>query len=159
MRKLFLAIAILAQLSVFAQTKDLDKQDKEDREAYLVQVARKVISGISKKYYRDWAKPLISPLQSFGEKEIGNRKDMKRYKGRKYYAVSILYDKSKELFEMDYAARVCIWADDGTPWSIETGNGMGCEFLTIPFKEYVKSKDFMEIPYQQIDSDLRKYYK
>ena len=85
--------------------------------------------------------------------------EMKKYEGRKYYAVSILYDKSKELFEMDYAARVCIWADDGTPWSIETGNGMGCEFLTIPFERYIKSKEFREIPYQQIDSDLQKYHK
>lgn len=159
MRKLVFAIAILAQLSVLAQTKDLDRQDKGDREAYLVQVAQKVISGISKRYYRDWTKPLISPLQSFGEREIDNREEMKKYEGRKYYAVSILYDKSKELFEMDYAARVCIWADDGTPWSIETGNGMGCEFLTIPFERYIKSKDFREIPYQQIDSDLQKYHK
>lgn len=156
--RIIVLLLIVLYLPMCAQVRNLESLSPQKRNVYLVKIAKEVTLNVAKEYYREYKDPLISEIKVLSHEDADNRPEMQKLVGRKYYSVSFQYNKDVELFEMDYASCVCIWADDGRPWCVDFGNGWGYVFTDIPYEQYVKSKKKVKIPYEKIPSDLHKLY-
>ena len=129
----------------------LSQMDSVKRNEYLVKLAREVVLNFGPGYYRDNMNPTISDLRVFSDRSLVKRFPEAQQKlGKKYYVVTIPYDHTQERLEMDYAAQVEIWEDDGEPKGVMFGHNMGIHFTTRPYREWVKNgikKDEI-MPYQ-----------
>ena len=129
----------------------LSQMDSVKRNEYLVKLAREVVLNFGPGYYRDNMNPTISDLRVFSDRSLVKRFPEAQQKlGKKYYVVTIPYDHTQERLEMDYAAQVEIWEDDGEPKGVMFGHNMGIHFTTRPYREWVKDgiKEDEIMPYQ-----------
>jgi hypothetical protein len=108
--KQILLILFLATIAMTAYSQNLDKMSKENREATLIDTAKKIVLKYGPDYYREYKKPTIG--QRF---VVGNNDEYygKENSGRALYSVIFYYDTIKEILDYKYAARVAIWEDTG----------------------------------------------
>ena len=55
----------------------------------------------------------------------------------------------KERLEWNFTSKVCIWKDNGQPFEVFFGNGMGVNFFFKSYKKATRSNKVEQIPYQQ----------
>lgn len=133
MKKIFfiLAFALFSSFAI-AQT-NLSKLKQKDRNEYLERVSKEVIKHFGEDGMNNCQICNISGPIEFTEKDLGSDEKFKKYYGKKYYLVS--YTTEKRAY--DYV-RVKIWEHDGKPLYIYFVGGMGFEFISIPFNDFVK---------------------
>ena len=107
---------------------NLDSIPQVERDSILKQLAKTTVLLYGPDYYRDaqivinrknydFENPgIVSVLDAINERKSGA-----------YYSVKSLYDQSKELFEMDYASEVFVWANDPMVFEVLFGNGWSLE--------------------------------
>lgn len=143
----FILISMSSCLGVVIQ--DLGKLDKVQRDKYLVELSTQVIKKFGPGYYRN-----VTPIITEGTFEsTDKRSEIKKNIGRKYYEVTYSYDKSKEILDFDFSAKVRIWKDNGEPCDVVFGNGHGKNFFFLSYKEQTDARAIIDIvPYQQASS-------
>lgn len=134
---LLLIIATLCCVSSLAQNLDLSKMKKTERNQYLLTKAREAVTNFGPEYLREYKEPKISRLQTY-KTSPANHEEWLRHNGRKYYTVTYLYDTTKEHMEKEYAAKVYIWDSDGEPMQIFFGCGIGNQFFTRSYSQWLK---------------------
>lgn len=151
---ILILISMLSYSGAFAQNwKDMDSVQ---RSKYLTKLSTEVISKFGPGYLRGMA-PVIS--EGVFESNDG-RNEVKKNIGREYYEITYPYDKSKELLEFDFSAKVRVWKDTGEPCDVIFGNGYGCNFLFESYKELLKMRsEIKQVPYQQVQSSKAKIVK
>lgn len=143
----YLVFILISMFSYFgAMAQDLGKMDRVQRDKYLVDLSTQVIKKFGPDYYRN-----VVPVITEGVFESADkRSEIKNNVGRKYYEVTYSYDKSKELLDFDFSAKVRIWKDSGEPCEVIFGNGYGKNFFDLSYKEQTDARAIIEvIPYQQ----------
>lgn len=140
----FILMSIFSCFGVFAQ--DLEKMDEVQRDKYLINLSTQVIKKFGPDYYRN-----VTPIITEGTFEsTDKRSEIKSNVGRKYYEVTYPYDKSKEVLDFDFSAKVRIWKDSGEPCEVVFGNGYGKNFLFLSYKEQTDARAIIDVvPYQQ----------
>lgn len=140
----FILISMFSYFGVMAQ--DLGKLNKVQRDKYLVDLSTQVIKKFGPDYYRN-----VTPIITEGVFESDDkRSEIKNNIGRKYYEVTYSYDKSKEVLDFDFSAKVRIWKDNGEPCDVVFGNGYGKNFFFLSYKEQTDTRAIIEVvPYQQ----------
>jgi len=83
------------------------------RDSLLIKIADKAVEKYGPEYNRGYLTPIV---KFEGEFKEGN------HKGELFYTVTYPYDKSKELLENDYSARVVILEKTGKAIGISFGN-------------------------------------
>lgn len=150
MRKVTVLLLLMCfSVSFHAQTIDLSKMSVKQRDEYLINLSREVVMNFGPDYYREYKMPTVSEVKVFHD-STNHRPEILRNIGRKYYRVTYLYDKAKELFACNYAAQVDIWADDGEPKNVQFGSGWRIEFAGHPYRKWVKEgiKNNEKVPFQ-----------
>ena len=132
MKYFALIIAFICSIQLPAQN-NLRKLNKQEREKYLVKKAKEVVLNFGPAYYREYGTPEISKARKFKREER-----WEEFAGKRYYTVTLPYDKTKEQLAWSYAAEVDIWEDNGEPQGVMFGYGMGIHFLDTPYKERVE---------------------
>lgn len=148
--KLYIPITILGilfSLNVFSQNVDLGKLPKVDREKYLVDLAIEVTKTHGSGYYRPGAKAIISKVKKFTTDD--KRTEVSKNIGREYYEVYFPYDPTKERLEWDFTSNVYIWKDNGQPFRVFFGNGIGKTFIFTPYTKATRTTNIEQVPYQQ----------
>lgn len=140
----FILISIFSYFGVLAQ--DLEKMDKVQRDKYLISLSTQVIKKFGPDYYRNVAPIITEEIFESTDK----RSEIKSNVGREYYEVTYPYDKSKEVLDFDFSAKVRIWKDSGEPCEVVFGNGYGKNFLFLSYKEQTDARAIIDVvPYQQ----------
>lgn len=143
----YLVFILISMFSYFGvMTQDLGKLNKVQRDKYLVDLSTQVIKKFGPDYYRN-----VTPIITEGVFESDDkRSEIKNNIGRKYYEVTYSYDKSKEVLDFDFSAKVRIWKDNGEPCDVVFGNGYGKNFFFLSYKEQTDTRAIIEVvPYQQ----------
>lgn len=140
----FILISMLSCFDTIAQ--NLEKMDKEQRDKSLIELSTEVIKKFGPDYYRN-----VVPVITDGVFETTDKRSkIKKNVGREYYEVTYSYDKSKELLDFDFSAKVRIWKDSGEPSEVIFGNGYGRNFFVLSYKEQTDARAIIEVvPYQQ----------
>lgn len=153
--KLYVSITILGllfSLNVFSQNVDLGKMSKVDREKYLTDLAIEVTKTYGPGYYRKDSKAVISKVIKFTTDD--ERPEVSKNIGREYYEVYFPYDPTKERLEWDFTSKVYIWKDNGQPFDIFFGNGIGRTFMFTPYTKATRAANVEQVPYQQANEIL-----
>lgn len=163
MRKFLIFILLVScSVSFYGQTTNLSKMTSEQRNKYLVDMAKDVISRFGPEYYRDYKEPEISDVKIFLDSTYRHPEIIRKL-GKKYYTVTFFYDKEIELLAWDYAAMVDIWEENGEPKEVLFGNNIGIDFSSQPYRKWLEKgvKDDDKIPYQPflLPESLRKKLK
>lgn len=143
----YLVFVLISMFSYFgAMAQDLGKMNGVQRDKYLVDLSTQVIKKFGPDYYRN-----VTPIITEGVFESDDkRSEIKSNIGRKYYEVTYPYDKSKEVLDFDFSAKVRIWKDSGEPCEVVFGNGYGKNFFFLSYKEQTDARAIIEVvPYQQ----------
>lgn len=113
--KSLIALFLISLFSLSLYSQNLDELPVETRDSILVVRTKTAVMKHGPEFWRDYKAPKIksSHILSTGSPNVG----------RKYYMVSILYDKSKEKLWMEWIAQVRFWADNGEIDTIGFGNG------------------------------------
>lgn len=146
----YLVFVLISMFSYFgAMAQDLGKMNGVQRDKYLVDLSTQVIKKFGPDYYRN-----VTPIITEGVFESDDkRSEIKSNIGRKYYEVTYPYDKSKEVLDFDFSAKVRIWKDSGEPCEVVFGNGYGKNFFFLSYKEQTDTRAIIEVvPYQQASS-------
>jgi len=152
MRKTLLFIlCVFCFVSFHAQTVNLSKMQLQQRNEYLVDLAKEVTRQFGPDYYREYKEPEISGEKVF-EGKWDTSPEVQRCVGRRYYTVTFRYDKTKERLNWNYSSQVDIWADDGEPKGVLFGNGIGVHFFERPYHQWVREgvKENEKIPYRKL---------
>lgn len=151
MKRLFLlSVSMLFTLFLSAQAVDLQKMSTKKRNHHLRNIAKEVTLAFAPEYYREYKAPIILGPYEYDANEFSYLENKNQFIGRKYYRVIIPYDFSKENLHRDYAAKIQIWADDGTPMTFfAAGQEVTMHFLCISFEQLKKEgiTEEMMIPY------------
>ena len=150
MRRTLLSILLVfCFLSLHAQTVNLSKMQLQQRNEYLLTLAKEVTRNFGPDYYREYKDPEISEEKVF-EGKWDKSPEVQRCVGRKYYTVTFRYDRTKERLNWHYASQVDIWADDGEPQGVLFGSGIGVHFFERPYRQWVRDgiKENDKIPYK-----------
>lgn len=150
MKRLILLFAFtFSLLGMSAQTVDLGEMSEKERNEYLVKLSKEVIKNFGPGYYRE-----LTPTIEEKKNEIFKGKDLGDIEGREYYRVTFPYDKTKEILDWPFSARVKIWKDTGEPFAVSFGNGYGKSFFHLSYKEWVKVGiiEDDQVKYQQADT-------
>ena len=75
----------------------------------------------------------LDPL-SFRKKDLGPNEKFRKYYGKKYYMVKY----SSEQIGYDFVT-VKIWEHNGYPLDIDFDEGIGFEFVSISYKDFLKN--------------------
>lgn len=140
-------LGLLFSLNVLSQNVDLGKMSKVDREKYLSDLAIEVTKTHGPGYYRKDSKAIISEVKKFTTDDT--RTEVNKNIGREYYEVYFHYDPTKERLEWDFTSKVFVWKDNGQPYSVFFGNGIGKTFMFIPYTKTTKAANVEQVPYQQ----------
>lgn len=160
MNKLRLLISTLLFVPLFsiAQVTNLKQMNVLERHAYLEKKAREIIKNFGPDYNRDSIAPIISnDTHTFfydkDERSVSPEIEhiLVRNNGRQYYEVICPYDTLKEKLSWGFAAKIKIWEDDGQPLEIIFGNGIGKNFFSRSYNEWIKEG--------VNDDDIVKYHK
>jgi len=153
---LFTVLTIFA-FHLSAQDIDLQKLSEKKRNKHLVETAKEVTMAFAPEYYREYKKPIILGPYDYDPSKFPSLENRNQYIGRSYYVVIIPYDFSKENLDRDYAARIQIWADDGTPMTfIASGSEILIHFLRTSFKQ-IKQEGIpneLKVPYKERTSRI-----
>ena len=150
MKRLILLFAFtFSLLGMSAQTVNLGEMSEKERNEYLVKLSKEVIKNFGPGYYRE-----LTPTIEETKNEIFKGKDLGDIEGREYYRVTFPYDKTKEILDWPFSARVKIWKDTGEPFAVSFGNGYGKSFFHLSYKEWVEVgiKKNDQVKYQQADT-------
>lgn len=148
----YLVCILISMLSCFgAIAQNLGKMDKVQRDKYLIELSTEVIKKFGPGYYRN-----VVPVITDGVFETTDKRpEIKKNIGREYYEVTYSYDKSKELLDFDFSAKVRIWKDSGEPSEVIFGNGYGRNFFFLSYKEQTDARATIEVvPYQQANDTI-----
>lgn len=143
----YLVFVLISMFSYFgAMAQDLGKMNGVQRDKYLVDLSTQVIKKFGPDYYRN-----VTPIITEGVFESDDkRSEIKSNIGREYYEITYSYDKSKEVLDFDFSAKVRIWKDSGEPCDVVFGNGYGKNFFFLSYKEQTDTRAIIEVvPYQQ----------
>ena len=140
-------LSLLFSLNILAQNVKLDTLSKTAREKYLVNLAIEVTKTHGSGYYRPNSKAIISEVKKYTTDDT--RVEISKNIGREYYEVYFPCDFTKERLEWNFTSKVCIWKDNGQPFEVFFGNGMGVNFFFKSYKKATKSNKVEQIPYQQ----------
>lgn len=140
----FILMSVFSCFGVMAQ--DLGKMDEVQRDKYLINLSTQVIKKFGPDYYRN-----VTPTITEGTFEsTDKRSEIKSNVGREYYEVTYPYDKSKEILDFDFSAKVRIWKNSGEPCDVIFGNGYGKNFFFLSYKEQTDARAIIDVvPYQQ----------
>jgi len=115
MKKLIFIIVImhftLNANSLFSQ--NFEQLPTKVRDSLLIKIADKAVEKYGPEYNRGYLTPIV---KFEGEFKEGN------HKGELFYSVTYPYDKTKELFDQDFSARVIILDKTGKALGIAFGN-------------------------------------
>ena len=154
MKVIYFFICAMFSMNVMAQHMNLDTLNESNRNDYLISLSKEIVKTFGPDYYRDMA-PVIT--DSVFE-TIDERPEIKKNVGREYYEVTYPYDKSKEILDFDFSAKVKVWKDTGEPLEVIFGNGYGRNFFFIPYDELIKERSAIEqIPYEQAKVQKAKF--
>lgn len=126
-----LVLAMLSSVAV-AQT-NLSKLKRKDRDEYLERVSKEVVKELAPHKLDDCQICKISGPFMFSKKDLGPDKKFKKHYGKKYYMVKY----SSEQIGYDFVT-VKIWEHDGEPLDLDFDEGIGLEFVSISYKDYIK---------------------
>ena len=156
-KSIFLSFLLSSCLFVTAQSLDLQKLSEKKRNKHLVETAKEVTMAFAPEYYREYKKPIILGPYDYDPSKFPSLENRNQYIGRSYYVVIIPYDFSKENLDRDYAARIQIWADDGTPMTfMASGSEILIHFLRTSFKQ-IKQEGIpkeLKVPYKERTSRI-----
>ncbi len=150
---LFILI-LLSCLCQKAISQDLDSLPQQQRDSILIEVAKDVVLKFGPGYYREYKHPVIKRRQVPPLGKINLTGD-NAY--RVFYEVIFFYDKTKELLEYDFAAKVNIWGDTHEPINVLFGNGFGKNISEISLRS--TGDEINQVPYQQVDERRRERIK
>ncbi len=145
-----LVLIIVSMFSYFdVAAQNLGKMDAAQRDKSLIELSAEVIKKFGPDYYRN-----VVPVITEGVFEsTDKRTEIQKNVGREFYEVTYSYDKSKELLDFDFSAKVRIWKDSGEPCEVIFGNGHGRNFFVLGYREQTDSRAIIEIvPYQQANN-------
>lgn len=124
---------------VTAQSIDLQKLSERKRNKQVAETAKEVVMVLAPDHYREYKKPIVMGPYDYDARKYEHIPNRDQYIGKKYYIVIIPYDFAKENLDYDFAAKVAVWADDGTPMSFQAGSSRyTISFQTITFEERLK---------------------
>ncbi|HBG24094.1 MAG: hypothetical protein A2X17_05285 [Bacteroidetes bacterium GWF2_41_61] len=95
------------------------------RDSLLIKIADRAVEKYGPEYNRGYLTPIV---KFEGECKEGD------HKGESYYTVTYLYDKTKELLDQDFSARVVILEKTGKAIGILFGNSHGYSIEDIEKK-------------------------
>ncbi len=147
-----LMIFFLMGMNLHAQTKKINIKNMCDveRNQYLTDLAKELTLTFGPEYYQIIkGTPKISELKKFETGE-DTRVAITKNAGKEFYEITLPYDTTKIILDWDYASKVQIWSDTGSPIAIIFGNGMGLNFLFDDLNTIKKSKKI--VPLQQADN-------
>ena len=153
-KSIFLSFLLSSCLFVTAQSLDLQKLSEKKRNKHLVETAKEVVMAFAPKHYREYKRPIILGPYDYDPSQFGFE-GKEKFVGRQFYVVIIQYDFRKETLNNDFAAKVGIWADDGTPMTIESGSqNLIIHFLCTSFEQYKKDgiPESLKLPYFEFHS-------
>ena len=165
MYKLLIFISLSIPMSLTAQIANLKQMNEQERHEYLVKKSKEVINNFGPGYFRENMAPIVSDdthtfYYNTNEMDVASEIEpiLKKNNGRKYYEVICPYDTLIERLSWDFAAKIRIWEDDGQPIEIFFGNGIGINFLSRPYDNWIKEgiKDDEIIKYQKVE--IPQYY-
>ncbi len=127
----------ISKMTHLSGMKHLSRKPEEKRNTYLRQLAREVVLNTGPDWYREYGEwevtgPFVYETPSTEPKRVASI-------GRKYYRVTSWYDKNAETLNWFYASEVEIWENDGQPKGVIFGEGMGWNFWTSPYKNWIES--------------------
>lgn len=137
-RKILTIACLLCSMIASAQSVNLKDMKRSERNKYLRQIAKEAVLNFGPNYYREY-KEFEIPKTVYTFTTEDEREEITKHIGRKYYAVFIRYDKTKEKMSADFAARVYVWEDTGEPFRIMFGCNWGRNFFFEPYFEMVKN--------------------
>ena len=167
MKALIFVVTMLLTLPAAAQSWNMDSINLEtltagERRAYLTRMADSVVMRFGPGYYRK-VKPHVIRRIVVGEPadSISSADMYDFHEGRAYYMVDYPYDTSYEFFNWGYAARVCIWADNGEAYSVMFGNGWGFFGVSDPkiYNNETYVMPYERVPPRQLHRAIRRVSK
>ena len=109
--------------SLFSQ--NFEQLPTKLRDSLLIKIADRAVEKYGPEYNRGYLTPIV---KFEGECKEGD------HKGELYYTVTYLYDKTKELLDQDFSARVVILEKTGKAIGIVFGNSYGYSIEDIEKK-------------------------
>ena len=133
-------ILALCSLSTFAQDLDLRRLGKEQRDEYLVRMAREATRTFGPEWYDQGPlAPQVNDSLFVFEDKYDMRPEVQRNVGRPYYTVKLMYDEAtRKRIRREFASTVSVWADNGEPSLIIFGHNLGYNFLFRGYRDWVK---------------------
>lgn len=129
-----LAFTVIPPCGIYAQASKNCRACASARDS-LIHVARDVAMTFGPAYVPFFKDVEISEAKIFQRDDYGDsRRKIRKQMGREYYEVVFTYDSTTVRFAFNYAAKVRIWKDTGTPLDVIFGNGMGRNFFFKSFK-------------------------
>ena len=122
--KIIVIVLLSVSCAFVTSAQNLNSMPVAQRDSFLISLAKEAVLKFGPDYYREYKQPIVSYEQFPSADKINDKrfiKDADRY----YYVVTFLYDPAEETLEFGYAAKVNIWADNGTLWGVSFGNGFG----------------------------------
>lgn len=132
--------------SLFAQEKAWEKMTEKEKQAYMLKMSYEIIQEFGPGYYRADA-----PYVFETDKYDTGASDLAKNIGKELRIVKFLYDKSKEMFETDYLAKVAFWADSGKPLDVMFGCNLGVTFARVPYEKQ-KTEKHTVIQFEKADT-------
>lgn len=146
----------LCGITVSAFGTDLRRLNKQQRNEYLIKLAREVTKNFGPEWYEQGATIAVVPDSPILYQSYRTPQEEKKFKGKRYYRVTLYYDKdTQKRTGYDYASFVDIWEDDGEPSGIIFGNSYGRNFFFFSYREWLKAGVQQEdqTKYEDIDID------
>ena len=141
MKKIIALLFVVSTFPCFAQMRHLNKLAEEERNEYLVKVAKEVTDSCGPGWNRGVIVPLVSELKVYKDSKYYSP-EIRKNSGREYYEVKLMYNrKTQQETGWICATNVHIWEDDGTPVCVLFGDSYGFDFSTKPFKEWYKNSE------------------
>ena len=147
LRVLCLLVFFMFCSDMMARSVDLRSLDSLERKDYLISLSEDVIRMFGPGYHRENVDVVVTE-EVFDTDD--KRRKISRNIGREYYEVTYSYDKSREVLNFDFSAKVRVWKDTGEPLEVIFGNGYCRNFFFEPYCRLKKRKtEVKQVPYQQ----------
>lgn len=133
-------IMALFSLSLAAQKQDLRKMEKNNRQEYLIKLAREVANNFGPEWCnKGKLVPQVDDTLTVFKVYGKESPEVKKNEGRLYQRVTLNYDNAtQKKIGWEYAAIVFVWEDDGEPFAVVFGNNYGKNFHFISYQEWLK---------------------